>query len=546
MAITGILCFAWLLPCLNTADPAFAEPAIVDSHSVKVIASFEEGVDQTYDNGAGRWAPHFWTTAAPTYTYAHADVPSGIAWWGKINSAWDPPQTDNVNWWNTLGDKNGGNNGYSDVIYQLHIPGQTNYENWSIYEQLRIKWFAGNPDDTRVNMQVFAYTQATGRWVDLGYRTGTRDTVYTTDLSLNTMTAAEKQKVSHLLFRTFNTWIPAGNDYNHFQRTHLFSIKAVTASPPAKSATLGGYTWDSKFLGTLLHRSYGTYSATGFYDPEIGKYRLWFGSGIPEANGSDNVYYAENDTMQGDWSNPVRTTLEHFGILKPYNQAPGWGGDPSVLKIGSQYVMYFSGIKNEDPYWNRIYRAVSDDGVNWTLSPKTPVVDAATGGAAGYGSGSPSVIYKDGTYYMYYYSQFEQPDRGGTYLRTSTDGIHFSSWTALNADFGGADVKYADSLGKWILIDYRDKNQDFQGEEAGIRYAVSSDGINFTYNHDNSFKLAQDDSAVINHNPGFIGTPTGHANQELYVTYGINQLPLNAVPYEYQTRQLGYSSLRIY
>jgi len=249
--------------------------------------------------------------------------------------------------------------------------------------------------------------------------------------------------------------------------------------------------------------------------------------------------------MQGDWANPVRTTLNDSGVLKPYNQGPGWGGDPSILKLGNQYVMYFSGLKNEDPYWNRIYRAVSSDGLNWTLNPTVPVVDAASGGAAGYGSGSPSVILRDGTYYMYYYSQYEQPDRGGTYLRTSADGINFGPWTALNADFGGADVKFIDSLNKWVLADYRDPNQDFPGEEPGIRYAVSSDGINFAYDNGNSYKLAQDNTSVINHNPGIIGTPTGHAAQDMYVTYGINELPFSNVPYEYQTRQLGYSSLHI-
>lgn len=523
----------------------YANPSIIENETVKIIASFEEGIDKNYNETTRDLAPHFWTTTAPNYSYTPADVPSDMSWYKNVNYAWEPAQTDNVNWWNVLPDKNGGTNGHADMVYQLNLPGKTNYENWSIYNTFRIKWFAGNPSNTQVNLQVFLYTKETNRWVDLGYRTGNRDTIYTWDYSLSSLTSNEKKKISQILFRTFNTHIPGGNDYNKYQRNHIYSIKVLTNSPPSKSFALDGRTWESKYLGTVLHRRYGTYSATGFYDSSIGKYRLWFGSGIPEANDSDNVYYTESATLKGDWPNPTRTTLNHYNILKPYNQVPGWGGDPSVIKVGDQFIMYFSGLKNTDPYWNRIYRAVSNDGVNWTLNPTTPVVDASSGGIAGYGSGCPSVVYKDGIYYLYYYSQFEQPDRGWTYRRTSTDGINFGAWTALNCDFGGADVKYVSSINKWVLVTYRDPGQDFPGQSGGVRCAVSSNGTFFAYDASDNAKIAQDDTSVLNHNPGFIGTPEGHGFTDMYITYGINEFPLTEHPVEYNTRQLGYSSLRI-
>ena len=54
--------------------------------------------------------------------------------------------------------------------------------------------------------------------------------------------------------------------------------------------------------------------------------------------------------------------------------AADWN-DPSVIKVGNQYVMYATSDNNFD-FNIGVYRLVSSDGLNWTPSPATPVLQA--------------------------------------------------------------------------------------------------------------------------------------------------------------------------
>lgn len=85
-------------------------------------------------------------------------------------------------------------------------------------------------------------------------------------------------------------------------------------------------------------------------------------------------------------SNPVLTRDSLFS-------GSDWN-DPSVLKIDGQYVMYAS----SDVNFNGtivIYRMISSDGLSWSLSPSTPVLEADTNPAAWDHKAveTPSVVY---------------------------------------------------------------------------------------------------------------------------------------------------------
>ena len=80
--------------------------------------------------------------------------------------------------------------------------------------------------------------------------------------------------------------------------------------------------------------------------------------------------------------------------------------DPSVIKVGSQYVMYASSDNNFDLNI-AIYRLVSNDGLNWTLNPSSPVFEADPNPAMPLvwdhrAVETPSVVYFNGQYHLFY------------------------------------------------------------------------------------------------------------------------------------------------
>jgi sucrose-6-phosphate hydrolase SacC (GH32 family) len=104
--------------------------------------------------------------------------------------------------------------------------------------------------------------------------------------------------------------------------------------------------------------------------------------------------------------------------------------DPSVIKVGNQYVMYASSDKNFD-FNIAIYRMVSNDGLSWTLNPATPVFQADANVAAWDHRAveTPSIVYFNGKYHMFY-TGYPLTHTDSYSFRighaTSTDGIN---WT---------------------------------------------------------------------------------------------------------------------
>jgi predicted GH43/DUF377 family glycosyl hydrolase len=109
---------------------------------------------------------------------------------------------------------------------------------------------------------------------------------------------------------------------------------------------------------------------------------------------------------------------------------PYWN-DPSVIRVGTQLVMYMS--RNVEPIGNNHHvvpvRATSQDGVNWSVDP-TPLLQPSPGEESfdGLRIETPSVIFHQGVFHMYY-TGISRKGPGGPIAighAASVDGIH---WT---------------------------------------------------------------------------------------------------------------------
>ena len=80
----------------------------------------------------------------------------------------------------------------------------------------------------------------------------------------------------------------------------------------------------------------------------------------------------------------------------------GLWNDPSVLIENNRYTMYLTSSSPQAPFNPPIlpFRAVSKDGLNWSLDPKKPLMDVS--GTPFVSIETPSVIKINGVYHMYY------------------------------------------------------------------------------------------------------------------------------------------------
>lgn len=116
-------------------------------------------------------------------------------------------------------------------------------------------------------------------------------------------------------------------------------------------------------------------------------------------------------------------------------------GDPTVIKVGSQYIMYASsgeytgGDPNTFDWDIKIYRFVSLDGINWTLSPSTAVFErtnpdpTVTTDWDRKSNETPSVVFFNNKYHLFYTGYPVIYNDAYAYKvghATSLDGI---SWT---------------------------------------------------------------------------------------------------------------------
>jgi hypothetical protein len=157
-------------------------------------------------------------------------------------------------------------------------------------------------------------------------------------------------------------------------------------------------------------------------------------------------------------------------------------GSPSVIKVGSTYLMAYEGFDATTHRFG-IGVATSSDGVAWTVYASNPIIKVGTAGTFdALGARYPTLHY-DGTTYRLWYQALAAIDSSTTYsqpmigLATSTDGIHWTKNASpvFSTAYGGAGytpgtvIKTGSEFVMWYSDGYN-----------AIGRATSSDGIHWT------------------------------------------------------------------
>ncbi|GAB3142087.1 beta-xylosidase [Amycolatopsis stemonae] len=144
------------------------------------------------------------------------------------------------------------------------------------------------------------------------------------------------------------------------------------------------------------------------YGPTVmldrGQTRMWWCSQYGGAGpAGDDILYAQAQSIDGPFTGPGG------GIpAAVFSGAPGqFDGmhtcDPSVLRVGTTYYLYYTGAAGDHALGNAVGLATSTDGVHWTraaggkpiLGPSHDVHRDNV-----YGAGQPSAVYLDGWFYL--------------------------------------------------------------------------------------------------------------------------------------------------
>ncbi|WP_243788923.1 beta-xylosidase [Saccharopolyspora gloriosae] len=138
-------------------------------------------------------------------------------------------------------------------------------------------------------------------------------------------------------------------------------------------------------------------------DGEGMRYRAWWCSQLPSvAPAGDDVLFAESGDLQGEFD------FSGAPAVPVFTGEPGaFDGkhtcDPSVLRTGGRFHLYYTGAAGEHAHGNAIGVASSDDGRAWRREAGGDPIVRASGEVRrdnDYGAGQPSALFLDGWFYL--------------------------------------------------------------------------------------------------------------------------------------------------
>ena len=239
---------------------------------------------------------------------------------------------------------------------------------------------------------------------------------------------------------------------------------------------------------------------------EGGLYRMWYGG--QGRDGHDRILYAESRNGIG-W--------ERKGVAVQ-DLSANHVNDPSVVKIGDTYYMYFTRARKD--VVDEIALATSSDGLRWET--KGTVLRAGEEGEwDSLSVGRPSVLHEGGVFRMWYDGRKDMPLRapaeGVPKSPTSTRSVGYATskdgvrWTrhagnpVFGADAGGVDVKRAGD--RDVML--------FESHE-GTMAATSEDGTGDWHDHGVWLPKSGGEPDAHGHVTPFLLTGPGGAGAILY------------------------------
>jgi hypothetical protein len=248
---------------------------------------------------------------------------------------------------------------------------------------------------------------------------------------------------------------------------------------------------------------------------------MWWCSQLPGVpRPGDQILYAQATSADGPFVAPGGSPgVEVFG-----NSQSGFDQlhtcDPSVVRVGATYYLYYTGTSNPAGQGNAIGLATSTDGVNWTrANGGAPIVVAAGDNVTGdpYGAGQPSVIYLDGWFYLLFTDttgKVANQNGAGQFVLRSPDPAFVTGVQALGPT-GFTPV--AGTKTPRLRSVLAANSSDWMWVDALNAFAIAADSAQGTtvtfWNADFTDQPYQPITlpGPADDGPGLVRTPTGHA-----------------------------------
>jgi len=210
-------------------------------------------------------------------------------------------------------------------------------------------------------------------------------------------------------------------------------------------------------------------------------YHMWYCS----ADGSMIVRIGYATSSDGiTWEPYANNLVLDVGLAESWE--PTRVSDPTIIYDGSTFHMWYTGMKETNPYWNEsIGYATSPDGITWTKYVDNPVLEKGPPGSWDDTQIWHCSVYYDGmTFHMWYSGRSSNNSRQIGYA-TSSDGISWEKYEGNPVLRAGSSLNwdYPEVRLPRVLVDGTTYHMFYTAglwHEWRIGYATSADGINWT------------------------------------------------------------------
>lgn len=276
-----------------------------------------------------------------------------------------------------------------------------------------------------------------------------------------------------------------------------------------------------------------------------GKYKMWW-CGSRSNYPGDHIFYAEATSLAGPWTAPGSNVPHSFAVaLAPSHITGRFDADhtcdPTVIRAGSEYYMFYGGTHNNAPAQasTAIGVAKSTNGINWVrLNNGHPILSshpsrypyAAT---RPYGTGQPSVVFMNGWFYMLHTDHLglasNSGNGAGQYALRSQDPLFLqgvqamttSGWMVIADQAAGvpeAQTRYEARTSysmveafsvDWTFADMINAFIIARHNEAGVTDFTVTSNLDYGHQNLNSTRLMVPGAWV--DGPAIVRRPDGHA-----------------------------------